>query len=130
MIVVDTSALIALLLFEPEAPGFIRAIVESENCLIAAPTALEFIMVAQGTRLGRDSAATASVLAHPRFSIVPWSDSLVKTAEIAFQTYGKGKHPAKLNFGDCMSYALAKSLGCPLLYKGEDFSKTDIKNAA
>lgn len=86
-------------------------------------------MVAQGNRIGRTTADTEALLARPRFRIVPWSDALVAIARDAFLTYGKGRHPAGLNFGDCMSYALAKSLDAPLLYKGEDFAKTDVRSA-
>jgi ribonuclease VapC len=129
LIVADTSALIALLMQEAEAAVFLRTIIRSRECLIAAPTALEFIMVAQGDRLGRTTVETEALLAKPRFRIVPWSDTLVAVACNAFLTYGKGRHPAGLNFGDCMSYALAKSLDAPLLYKGEDFAKTDIRSA-
>ena len=129
MIVADTSALIALLRLEPEASAFLRAIMESESCLVAAPTAFEFIMVAQGDRFGNTAEDTSRILTGPNLQIVPWSEALVGLAQAAFLTFGKGKHPAKLNFGDCMSYALAKSLGVPLLYKGEDFAKTDIASA-
>jgi ribonuclease VapC len=129
LIVADTSALIAMLRLEPEAPAFMRAIIESENCLVAAPTALEFIMVAQGGRFDNTAEVTSRILSGPYIQVVPWTDALVEIAQTAYLNFGKGKHPASLNFGDCMSYALAKSLGCPLLYKGEDFAKTDIVSA-
>ena len=127
MIVVDTSALIAMLIDEPEAVPFLSAIIDDGDAVAAAPTAFEFMMVAQGERLNRADADIATVLANVR--IVPWTPPLADIAQVAFLKFGKGRHPAKLNFGDCMSYALAKSLNCPLLFKGDDFAQTDIVSA-
>lgn len=62
-------------------------------------------------------------------TIVPWTEDLSDVSVATFMQFGKGRHPAKLNFGDCMAYALAKSLDAPLLYKGSDFAKTDIRSA-
>ncbi len=64
-----------------------------------------------------------------KLMFVPFDERMIRIAQEAFLRYGKGRHPAKLNFGDCMSYALAKALDVPLLYKGEDFAATDIESA-
>ncbi len=129
MIVVDTSALIAILIGDSEARTFVQSILASDEALVGAPTAFEFRMVAQAERFGKGEGEIDAILRLPRLCIVDWSPILLGDADEAFKRFGKGRHPAKLNFGDCMSYALAKSLGCPLLYKGEDFAKTDIVSA-
>ena len=129
MIVVDTSALIAMLCDEPEAEAFTRAIFVARIGTIAAPTALEFFMVAEGQR-ARFSSAPQDILARSGIVIESWTAEHLAIARNAFARYGKGQgHPAQLNFGDCMSYALAKSLDVPLLYKGGDFARTDIISA-
>jgi ribonuclease VapC len=130
LIVVDTSALVAILRQEPERDQFLRTIVASQDARIGAPTAFEYRMVATGTRSTHGMEQVERILVLRYMRVVEWTpaDSLV--AQAAFLKYGKGRHPAKLNFGDCMSYALAKSLDCPLLYKGGDFALTDIKSAA
>jgi len=129
LIVVDTSALIAILIGEPETDHFVDTIVLSGDARIGAPTAFEYLMVAKGTRQLRSDNEVERVLALPRLAIVDWQEGYTKLAQQAFLRFGEGRHPAKLNFGDCMSYALAKSLNCPLLYKGDDFAQTDIVSA-
>ena len=86
-------------------------------------------MVAVGRKdvPGRDMAE--ALLARFNIAVVPWTDDHAGIAADAFLRFGKGRHPANLNFGDCMAYALAKSLDAPLLFKGDDFSKTDVKSA-
>ncbi len=129
MIVVDTSALIAILLDEPETDAFVNAILMSNEACLGAPTALEYLMVVKGGKHLENDEKIQRVLSMSKLRIVDWTASHAATAQLAFLTYGKGRHPAKLNFGDCMAYALAKSLNAPLLYKGEDFAKTDIVSA-
>ena len=129
MIVVDTSALIAVLLDEAEARPFARTILRDGDPQVAAPTALEYLMVAQG-RHGRSEADSRLLLTRLNLSIVAWQASYVILAQDAFVRFGKGRgHPAQLNFGDCISYALATALNAPLLYKGDDFTRTDIRPA-
>ena len=129
MIVIDTSALMAVLLDEDEAALFAEKLAASAP-VIAAPTKLELLIVAHG-RLGPNGVSHARALLHTQLiDVVEWTPALSDAAFQAFLLFGKGQHPAKLNFGDCMSYALAKSLNAPLLYKGEDFAKTGIKSAA
>lgn len=83
-------------------------------------------MVLHGLKLGDAQILGRNLILQADIRIVEWTDQLADESFAAFSRYGKGQHPAKLNFGDCMSYALAKSLGAPLLYKGDDFAKTDV----
>jgi ribonuclease VapC len=129
LIVVDASALVAILREEAELDAFVRAIIHSGDARIGAPTAFEYRMVASGSRVIHTSEQAERVLSIRTLRIVDWTTPLAMIAQEAFLRYGKGRHRAKLNFGDCMSYALAKSLGAPLLYKGEDFARTDITSA-
>ena len=133
MIVVDTSALMAILLVEADGQVFADAIYRSDEAHIAAPTALEFLMVAGSARavgVRPNAAAIAQDILSGLLSIMPFEIDHVRLAAKAFAAYGKGRgHPAQLNFGDCMSYALAKALDAPLLYKGDDFVHTDIRPA-
>jgi ribonuclease VapC len=127
--VIDSSALIAIVLAEPERRRFIEAIIAADVRLVAASTMFEASMVALSrteTRLRdlRDFCARSDI------EIVPFGPEHLDLAIDAFRRYGKGRHPAGLNFGDCFSYALAKATGEPLLFKGDDFSQTDIKRAA
>lgn len=128
MIVVDSSAIIAIAFEEKEAE-VLTEFLASVNFLIAAPTLLEIHMVLEG-RPGRSAKAFMSTfLPNSRVSIVSFDFELSEIARAAFDRYGKGRHPAKLNFGDCISYALAKARGLPLLFKGGDFALTDIRRA-
>lgn len=129
MIVVDTSALAAVLFSEADEQRYFDAIASNPDCRIAAPTALELLIVAENRRNPATRAQVRELLAVQHIKVVDWTSDLVQVAEAAFLRFGKGRHPAKLNFGDCMSYALAKSLDAPLLYKGDDFALTDIRSA-
>jgi ribonuclease VapC len=127
--VIDSSALIAIVLGEPERRHFIEAIIAADVRLVAASTLFEASMVALSRteprlRDLRDFCARSDI------EIVPFGAEHLDLAIDAFRRYGKGRHPAGLNFGDCFSYALAKATGEPLLFKGDDFSQTDIKRAA
>jgi ribonuclease VapC len=123
---VDTSALVAVLFQEADAEAVLQQLSVSGRIGISAANKTELLMVV-GSRLGmagRDKAL--ELLARYRIVTVPVDDNLAELAAQAFFNYGKGRHPAGLNYGDCFSYALAKHLQAPLLFKGEDFSKTDI----
>jgi ribonuclease VapC len=127
--VIDSSALLAIVLGEPERRRFIEAITAADVRLVAASTMFEASMVALSrteTRL-RD---LRNFCARGELETVPFGPEHLDLAIDAFRRYGKGRHPASLNFGDCFSYALAKATGEPLLFKGDDFSQTDIKRAA
>jgi ribonuclease VapC len=124
--VIDTSALLALFFEEPEAHSFASAIAEDFVRLISAATVFEASIVMEARR-GEPGVNDLDLLLHKiAATIVPFVDSDVATARDAFRIFGKGRHPAGLNFGDCFSYALAKATGEPLLFKGSDFAKTDI----
>jgi ribonuclease VapC len=125
--VVDTSALIAILQNEAEAGDFFTLLSDEVDCQIGAPTKFELLMVAARKPTGQED--VRQLLSVLNVATIDWTDQLADIAAKAFLTYGKGRHPAALNFGDCMSYALAKSRSAPLLFTGDDFSKTDIRSA-
>lgn len=130
MIAVDSSALIAILRREPEADSFLRVIAGADRCLLSAVSLLETSMVLAG-RIG-DAAAWAgldALIARAAMQVVAQDAELAEEARGAFLRYGKGRHPAGLNLGDCASYALAKARSLPLLFKGNDFPKTDLMAA-
>lgn len=127
--VIDPSALIAILLGGPEAPDLARAISQDSERLIAAVSTLETAMVIE-TKKGPAGGREFDLLLHTaQIEMVNMNEEQVLLARAAFLKYGKGRHPAGLNLGDCCSYALARYSGVPLLFKGEDFSKTDIAAA-
>jgi ribonuclease VapC len=127
LIVVDSSALIAILLNEPEKTAFSEAILAADNVQIGAPNFFEVSMVAE-TRQGlagcRDLDRLAASLG---LAVVAFDATHIESARDAYRRYGKGRHRAALNFGDCCAYALAKTLDWPLLFKGNDFALTDLK---
>jgi ribonuclease VapC len=129
VIAIDTSALVALLFNEPEADRIAALLDDTETVLIGAPTALEFRMVVlgQSTRVAAD--AGTALIAKPPFVIVPFGEDHLAMATDAFDRFGKGRHPARLNYGDCMAYAVAALADCPLLFKGDDFRHTDVAAA-
>ena len=128
MIAVDSSAIVAVVLGEAEASTYELALLADEP-VVAVPALLESFMVLTG-RMGSDPSADIDlVLTGFEVKIVAFDTRMLAHAQRAFLTYGKGRHPARLNFGDCMSYGLAKALDIPLLFKGEDFAMTDIARA-
>lgn len=130
MIVVDTSALIAILFREPEAEDFTRLIQAKGRALVPTPAAVEFRIVARAQVGAEGEAEAMNLLRTAPIEIAPFEFEHVDWAMRGFELYGKGRHPAELNFGDCMVYAVARFIGCPLLFKGNDFRKTDIVPAA
>lgn len=125
-IVVDTSALMAVALREPEADRCIAALSDTDELLIAAPTLTETLIVATGRNIVEAMQATLDRLAP---TVIDLTAKRASAAAAAYRHYGKGWHAAGLNFGDCFAYAAAKEHGCPLLYIGDDFAKTDIEPA-
>jgi ribonuclease VapC len=124
--VIDTSALIAILANEPDAELFETAIDADPVRLISAASVLETAIVA-GARYGDIGGRELDLLLYKaEIQIVAVTPDQVDAGRQAFSAYGKGRHPAALNFGDCFSYALAKTSGEPLLFKGNDFSRTDV----
>ncbi|MBZ5674384.1 MAG: type II toxin-antitoxin system VapC family toxin [Acidobacteriia bacterium] len=127
--VLDSSALVAILREEPGHEGLLPKALSADRTVVGAPVALEAAMVLSG-RWHRDARSTLQgLLRSIGAEIVPFSEEHYEAAISAFLRYGKGRHPAGLNFGDCMSYAFARVSGLPLLYTGSDFSKTDIQSA-
>ena len=128
MIVIDSSALIAIINREPERPQFLRLIAAADRRLISAATFLEAKIVVLG-RFGPGAMANFAVLMEEMApDIVPLDATLADAAFAAFERFGKGRHSkAALNFCDCIAYALAKTLDSPLLFKGTDFSETDVQ---
>jgi ribonuclease VapC len=127
MIAVDTSAIIAILQSESETAAFLRCITESDATVLSAVSLQEASMVVAGRTA--DAAAWRDLDALIRtflIETIPYTEDLALIAREAFLRFGKGRHPARLNCGDCASYALAKSLNIPLLFKGGDFAMTDI----
>jgi len=125
-LVADTSVFVAILLNEPDADTYRNTLLSVEKVLISTATAVELHIVVTA-KLGTDGILNLGrLLSQPLFEIVPVDHQQMSAANLAFERYGKGRHPAKLNYGDLFSYALAKSKDLPLLFKGEDFSKTDI----
>ena len=129
MIVLDSSAVVAILKREPDAETFQIKLSEATEVMIGAPTKFELLMVMARWRQKPAVDLAVSLLETIGAKVVPWDDALTMLAVKAEFDFGKGRHPANLNFGDCMAYALAKSLDSPLLFKGDDFSKTDVKSA-
>ena len=125
--VIDTSALIAILLGEPDAEAFAMAIATDPKRLLSAFSALEVGIVIEAKK-GEPGGRELDLLLHrSQIEIVAMAPEQAELARIAWRTFGKGRHPAGLNIGDCCSYALSKSSDEPLLFKGNDFSKTDLK---
>jgi ribonuclease VapC len=128
--VIDPSALIALLLAEPETDDFVSVISAATTRLVSAPSYLEtaIVMVARSGREAQEK--LDQLLAALAIEIVPFTLEQAQLAVEAYRRFGKGSgHPAGLNFGDCFSYALAKLRSEPLLFKGNDFSQTDLEVA-
>jgi len=124
--VVDTSVVVAIMLNDPDCDFFIEKLAEARFRLMSAASYMEAGIVLT-SRLGKDvEEALDRTLYKADIAVSPVSSSHAKLALAAFRQYGKGRHPAALNFGDCFSYALAKSSAEPLLFKGSDFAKTDI----
>jgi ribonuclease VapC len=124
--VIDTSALVALLSMEPEASRLARALEADPHRLISAATWMETAIVIEA-RFGEAGGRELDLLsAKADLSVREVDQSHAELAREAWRRFGKGRHAAGLNFGDCFSYALAKASGEPLLFKGEDFSRTDI----
>ena len=131
MIVVDSSALIAILRRETEADDFLRAIVEAGECLLSSISLLETSIVLAGRNGDATSwAELDALIARAGMQVVAQDADLAEAARTAFLRYGKGRHAARLNLGDCASYALTKRRDAPLLFKGDGLAQTDLRTAA
>ena len=128
--VLDTSALMAVLFDEPERRRFNELIAAAPVCRLSTATFVEASIVVE-TRLGETGGRELDLFVHrARIELTPVDADQAEIARAAHRRHGKGRGPAGLNFGDCFSYALSMATGEPLLFKGDDFSKTDIESAA
>lgn len=127
--ILDTSALSAIIFRESEGDRFLKMIHDTQRCRISAANFVELSMVIE-TQLGAEAGRQLDMFfRRAEIVIEPVTVEHAYLARQAFLDFGKGRHAARLNFGDCFAYALAKSTGEPLLFKGMDFSKTDIRKA-
>lgn len=128
--IIDTSAMVAILYREPEAEAFVQLIHAADACRISVASYVELSIVVD-SQLGPEGMRQAEAfLRRAGITVEPVTVEQGELARQAFLDFGKGRHKAGLNFGDCFAYALAKATGEPLLFKGKDFSQTDIKTAA
>jgi ribonuclease VapC len=127
-VIVDTSALVALLRDEPEAAALARLMATAPRRLLSAATYVELAAVVDGRGDPVVSGALDAWLAAWRIEVVPLTPAQALLAREAYRRFGRGTgHPARLNLGDCFAYALARDLGEPLLFKGADFARTDVE---
>lgn len=126
MIAVDTSALMAILLDDPAAESCAAALEADDNLLISAGTVAEALIVASRRNVGAEMERLIEGLG---FEIVGVTAASARRIAEAYARWGKGVHPAALNFGDCFAYEVAKEHGCRLLYVGDDFGQTDVERA-
>jgi ribonuclease VapC len=124
--VIDTSALLAILLDEPERHAFNEALEAADRTLLSAASYVEASILLESRRGPEAAAALDTFLAKADIEIHPVDRAQAQAARDAFRRFGKGRHAAGLNFGDCFAYALAYTLAEPLLFKGEDFGRTDV----
>ncbi|OYV75054.1 MAG: VapC toxin family PIN domain ribonuclease [Chromatiales bacterium 21-64-14] len=124
--IVDSSALLAILFAEEDAEIYAQAIVEADSCRISAATFVEVAIVIEAQTKDAGARQFDAFFRQSGIVIEPVTEEQAHAARQAYSDFGKGRHPAGLNFGDCFSYALAKTASEALLFKGEDFKKTDI----
>jgi ribonuclease VapC len=127
--VIDTSALMALLLQENDAEALLDAAVRASVVHLSAASRLELGLVAESKRHGVEDTEVEQLLLGLRVEVVPFDQHQLHWALMGWRRFGKGRHPAALNLGDCFSYGLARVLDAPLLFKGDDFAATDVKRA-
>lgn len=127
MIALDTSVLIAIMLDEPEAETFKAVLRQEPSIVIGWPTLFETRTVLAAKRFSNPGDIVARLLGAPNITAVAFDGKHYQAAEQALERYGKGRHPAGLNMGDCFSYAVAAIARAPLLFKGFDFGKSDLK---
>ena len=127
-LVVDTSAIVACMTGEPEVDLFAGLLELADTCVLTSLNLLELRLVIAFSK-GMPVETIDDFLSDYRIDIIPFDETLSDLAFEAYRRFGKGRHPAKLNMGDCAAYALAQARGWPLLFKGEDFSQTDVERA-
>jgi ribonuclease VapC len=124
--VIDSSAVLAILQDEPERATFNRAVAADRVRLLSAANYLEVAIIIDRRRGEGGARDLRHYLIDAAINIVPVSASQAELARAAYRRFGRGYHPARLNFGDCLAYALAQETGESLLFKGEDFPRTDV----
>ena len=128
--IVDSSALIAVIVGEPDAPEITARLLAERGAVISAVNYIETAIVADARmRASGRAEAFGEVMRLFRLEVAEVTLERAEAAREAYRRFGKGYHPARLNFGDCFAYALAKELGEPLLFKGADFARTDVEPA-
>jgi ribonuclease VapC len=127
--ILDSSPLVAILTEEPDADLYIQAISRAPRCRMSAGNFIELSIVIEGQHGHEVSRQCDALFRRIGIVIEPVTVEQAHLARQAFLDFGKGRHPAGLNFGDCFAYALAKNTGEPLLFKGKDFKKTDVVSA-
>lgn len=128
MIAVDSSALVAIVLGEPEAESLLTAM-QAQPAILGAATLLEASIVVEA-RQGPDATRDLNLLVTGAIDeVVPFDAEQAAAALVAWRRFGRGRHPAGLNFGDCLAYACAQLRDVPLLFKGDDFARTDVPTA-
>lgn len=127
--VVDSSAIAAVLFGEPGSDRYIDAIASGERLFMSAVNRLEIGIVAEARKGEAGAAGLAALLSTAEVEVLPFDASQAEVALAAYRRYGKSRHPASLNLGDCAAYTLAMTMNQRLLYKGDDFSKTDVAMA-
>jgi ribonuclease VapC len=129
VIALDTSAIVAVAFGEADARIYLGEIARNE-CVLGTPTLFEAYVVVRSSGSPAALRILDQLIEHPALAVVAFDKDHFALACAAFDRYGKGRgHPAQLNFGDCLAYAVAKRSGLPLLFKGQDFSKTDLRPA-
>jgi len=126
VIAIDTSAIIAIVLKEANADALMSAIVAEQRILISAANLVEAMIVAAGRNVSEE--VDAFIAGFP-FEVVSLTPAAARRVAGVYRQWGKGFHPAALNFGDCFAYDVAREHNCPLLYVGQDFARTDIESA-
>ena len=127
--VLETSAFVAIMQFEPNRPELLAKLISAGGAIMAAPSVLEAHMVLRKKYGDETERVVTRELAELDVTTVPFTPEHAQAATRAFDRYGKGRHPASLNFGDYIAYALARTTDEPLLFVGDDFSKTDVRIA-
>ena len=127
--IVDTSAIIAILFNEDDAEIYAKAIARADSCRISAATFVETAIDVETQTKGNGGRQLDAFMRRAGIAVEPVTEEQAHIARQAFIDFGKGRHPAGLNYGDCFSYALSKATRQPLLFKGKDFTKTDVTGA-
>ena len=128
--VIDSSAILAVLFGEPEADAYIEALAAPDRKFMSAVNKLEAVIAVEARKGAEGAAALVGLLAAAEIEIIPFDSGQAEIAMAAWWQYGRGRHPAGLNLGDCAAYALASTLNDALLFKGGNFPRTDLASAA